>query len=251
MDQQPFNNQPPQNQGQNPPPVNSPFETPPASAPAPVAPPPQNMPPTQSFPAGGYQPVGMEPAKGKSSLILIIVLVIILILGGLVFASWEGWINLGSIQNLWKKSSTTTTTTPVSTTTTTTTNANDQQRKTDLANLKSALAKYYQANQSYPVAATLQKTLDPNNVLAVLIPTYISKLPTDPLSPTYYYGYLSDGKTYTITAVLEDKTDPTGIQQGTNYIYKVTNTSTETPSASSSSTSTSTNSSSSTTTTNQ
>lgn len=202
----------------------------------------QNQPPVQQ-PAtapqgqggnqpGGFEPTGMEPMSSpKSSWGLIIALVVVLFLGVLFFASWQGWISLGGIEKLWKKSDTTTTSTPVATDAT---NANDTTRKKDLVDLKAALKKYYQAQQSYPVAATSQKTSDATSALSVLVPTYIAELPIDPLSPTYYYGYKSDGKTFELTTVLEDKTTAGGTQVGTLYIYKVTDTSVETPAAASS-----------------
>lgn len=179
----------------------------------------------------GYQPTGMEQPQesGGKTWILIGVLLVILIVGGLVFASWEGWISLGGIEKLWKKSDTTTVETPTTIPTESTTNANDVIRKADLAKIKAALAKYYQANQAYPIATVMVKTADVSNVLTALVPTYLTKLPVDPLSPTKYYGYKSDGKSYELTTALEDLTDPAGIKTGTVVIYKVTNTSTETP----------------------
>jgi len=227
-----FGNQPPQggNQFQTPPPSSGPFEQPPGM--------------------GNYQQPGMQPAPsgGSKSWILIVLLVIVLILAGLVFASWQGWISLGGLEKYWGgKGKTSTTTTPTETTTepseTTTTEtktlSNDDQRKADLASIKSALQKYYQANNSYPSASIVQKTLDPNCVLnSALVPTYLSKLPVDPLTPTYYYGYMSDGKTFQLTAILEDKTDAAGIQVGNNFIYKVTDSSVETTSSSTESNST-------------
>lgn len=189
-----------------------------------------------------YQPVGNDPSGGgKKLLVLIIILVIILVLGGLFFASWQGWISLGGIEKYWKGTPATNTNVNANTNTSTV-NANDKQRKTDLANIKTALTAYFQANQSYPVATVEEKTSDPNSTLNVLIPTYLASLPVDPLSPAKYYGYQSDGKTYTLTAVLEDVTDPLGIQVGNFYIYKVTNTSVETPQATNSNANSNTNS---------
>lgn len=180
---------------------------------------------------GGFEPTGMEPASAhKSSWGLIIALIVILFLGVLVFASWQGWINLGSVSKLWNKSETPAPAPVV----TDITNANDTLRKSDLADLKAALKAYYQANQTYPVATTTLKTSDAASALSVLVPTYMTKLPVDPLSPTYYYGYKSDGKTFEITAVLEDKTTTGGTQVGALYLYKVTDTSVETPATSSS-----------------
>ena len=246
---QPFNNpaQPPQNQPVAP--AGGPFEQP--TQPVVPQPQPQSQPQPPGDPNQPPSPYGfqsMEPPHegGGKTWILIVVLLIVLILGGLVFASWEGWISLGGVESLWKKDKTTSTetasTTPTntSTTTKTTTNTNDATRKSDLASIKAALKKYYQANQAYPIATAVQKTSDATTALKVLVPTYIAKLPVDPLSPTKYYGYKSDGKTFELTCVLEDTTDPAGIKTGTLYIYKVTDTSTETSTTSSQTTTDST-----------
>lgn len=205
-----------------PPPISSnPFET---------TPPP--VPPV----SGPMQPSSdqgmMEPAGPKSSLPLIIVLAILIVLGGLFFASWMGWITLFGLEKLWTGSKPTTpvveqTEPPVSNV-----NVNDAKRKEDLANLKTALKAYYTAKQSYPVAATTEKTLD-SVALKVLVPDYIAALPVDPSSPTYYYGYKSDGTTFELTCILEDTNDPAGITSGTNFLYHVTSETTETPSTSS------------------
>lgn len=189
------------------------------------------MPPVgQSQVPGPMQGGQMEPAPaGKSKTWLLIgLLVIVLVLGGVVFASYEGWINIGFLNTLLGKSTTTTTKTKE------TAKTNDDVRKADLISIKDALKKYYQANQAYPVAATTDKTSDSSSVLKALVPTYLASLPTDPVA-TRYYAYTSDGKTFTLTAVLDDTTDPAGIKSGNYYLYKVTDTSTETPTSSSSS----------------
>jgi len=179
-------------------------------------------------PGAGFEPPNMQPApSGGKTWILWIILLIFLILGGLFFASWEGWISLGGLEKYWKKTTPTTMTTAPTVSTAT---ANDNTRKADLANIKDALKKYYQANQSYPIASSLQKTSESSNALTVLVPTYIAKLPLDPLSPSYYYGYTSSGKTFELTARLEDTTDPAAIKTSdTIYLYKVTDSSVETP----------------------
>lgn len=210
-----------------------PLQTPPENIPpaqpaqpAPSSQPSQSVPPTDS--GIGFQPTSMQPAPGGSSKswISIVVLLVILIIGGLVFASWQGWISLGGIEKYWKK---TETVTPIPKPVPTA-KENDQTRKSDLKNIKDALKKYYQANQNYPTASSTQKTSDANNALTVLVSADIASLPLDPLSPTYYYGYISDGKTFEITARMEDITDPLAIKVNDNlYIYKVTDTSTETP----------------------
>ena len=189
------------------------------------------MPPTQVPQGQGYQDAGMEPQGGKSKTWLLIgVLVVILVLGGLVFASWMGWISLGPIDKFLGKTGTS------DTSETAVANAKDDAtRKADLLKIKDALKAYYQATQSYPVSATVDKTNDPNTVLKVLVPTYLPSLPTDPVS-TKYYGYTSDGKTFSLTSVLDDTTDLSGLKVGNYFIYKVTDTSTETPAAASTTT---------------
>lgn len=213
-----------------------------AVPPDPLAPP---VAPAASEPLiteGQSQSLTMEtPGSGKKTMVLVIVLIILIILGGVILASFAGWINLGGIEKLWGGGSTsapsTETTTPT-TPTPTTTNQNDLQRKTDLANIKTALKKYYQAKQAYPEATAVQKTSDTDTALKVLVPDYLTQVPVDPLSPQNYYGYKSDGKTFELTAVLEDTTDPAGIKTGNIYLYKVTDSSAETLSASSSSSAT-------------
>ncbi len=235
--------------GQNLPPVNQ-ANTPPAQpsgwAPTPASPAPSMAPPPASPPAsnpfeatpppvppvsGPMSPMGndqeiMEPAPNKSSVFLIIILIILIVAGGLFLASWKGWVNLGSISKLWKGTTKTTTIAPTPAPVTNVVNTNDAKRKEDLANLKAALKNYYTAKKSYPIAATGEKTNTPV-ALKVLVPDYIAAIPVDPLDPTYYYGYKSDGKTFELSAVLEDKTDPAGITVGSNFLYKVTDISAE------------------------
>jgi hypothetical protein len=138
-----------------------------------------------------------------------------------------GWLNFGKLFGSKPKP------TPSVTTPIVVVNKNDATRKTDLINLKTALKKYYNAKQSYPTSITLSKTSDPDSPLKVLVPDFIASLPIDPLSPNNYYGYKSeDGKTFEITAVLEDKSDQAGIVVGTLFLYKVTDSSSDTPSTS-------------------
>jgi len=229
-----FGNQP--QGGYQPPPQPPPSQPPPPPPPQQGGPfeQPGQQPPPQ--PPPGYQQPGMQPPSGGGgkTWVLIIILILILIIGGLVFASWQGWISLGGIEKLWKKSSAPTTTPTPTKTEDELAKERDATRKSDLGKIKDALKKYYQANQSYPEAKTVQETSDPNCVLnSTLVPTFLDRLPVDPLV-TNYYGYTSDGRTFELTAALEDKTDASGIQVGTYYIYKVTDTSVETPSASNS-----------------
>lgn len=194
----------------------------PPQTPPPGGPPMGNQPPIGQ----GFEPVGMEPQHGGGKTwILIIILLILLILGGVVFAAWEGWLNWGPLNKLLGK------TTSSETATTTTTEKpvdNDTTRKKDITTIKDALKQYYQANQTYPISTTVDKSNSPTTILNALVPTYLKSIPQDPVS-SRYFGYKSDGKTFELTAVLDNTSDPAGIKSGNYYIYRVTDTSTETP----------------------
>jgi hypothetical protein len=215
---------------QGPMPQGGPYEAPPQM--------PGNVPPGgQQF---NYQAgPGMEEPSGGGgkSWILIIILLIILIIGGVLFASWQGYIHIGFLDNLFGNK---TSETPVETPTTepTPTVSNDTIRKSDLSQIKLALKQYYQANQAYPISTkSPDKTSDSDSALKVLVPNYITTLPADPLSPTNYYAYKSDGKIFELTCVLEDQIDPAGMMVGTFFIYRVTDSSVEAPVSSSGTTS--------------
>lgn len=101
----------------------------------------------------------------------------------------------------------------------------DNKRKQDLTTLQTYIESYFADKGSYPLATTPEKLTDTTSSISIaLVPTYATMLPTDPkASEGYYYGYNSvDGKSYQITARLEDTTDPSGIFVGSVYLYKVT-----------------------------
>jgi len=145
-------------------------------------------------------------------------------------ASWQGWIKIGFLDSFFNKKSAVTNSTSNSKSSTSA-NKNDSQRKTDLAAIKAALKTYYAKNAAYPIAEKTQKTSDADTALKALVPDFIAKLPVDP-NPANYYSYKSDGKTFEMTCVLEDKSDLNGITVGNILIYKVTNDSSETPTSS-------------------
>lgn len=162
---------------------------------------------------------------------------LILVIGILVFISWKGWISLGgpatpkptgSISARPSSSvSPSIQTSPSPELTSSpevTTNINDQTRKADLSRIKTALDKYGQANNKFPESAVVIRTSETNSLLAqALVPQYLDKLPDDPLAPQYYYGYTSDGLSYELTCILEDKTDPEGNWIGNKiFLYKLT-----------------------------
>jgi hypothetical protein len=99
----------------------------------------------------------------------------------------------------------------------------DAQRKTDLSIIAKGLEGYFTANSKYPVATKSEKIFATSGTIySSLTPTYISTTPIDPSDPTYYYGYESDGKSYKLSAVLEDKTDSEGKVVGSINLYFLT-----------------------------
>lgn len=180
-----------------------------------------------------------EPAQHSSSMSYVIMIFLILVLagGGILFSAWKGWISLGGLFESKDEGKVVATSSPqispaispqMSASPTSspqiTSNVNDETRKKDLANISKALKNYFLAKSKYPLAPETIKTSDKTSVLAVeLAPTYIESLPQDPLSPDFYYGYKSDGQSFELTAVLEDKSDPSGVLTGKYNIYKITN----------------------------
>lgn len=210
--------------------------TPAYSAPAPVSsfgasPMPNLTGPTTAPSVQSSGPVMMESAKPKSNIWLFVVLGLIVVGGIIALGISMGW--FGGLLGAKVETSPSPTASPVVSTPVIVVNRNDAIRKTDLINLKTALGKYYSAKQSYPTSISISKTSDVDTPLKVLVPDYISSLPVDPLSPTNYYGYKSaDGKTFELTAVLEDQSDQAGTFVGNYFLYIVTDYSQETPSTS-------------------
>lgn len=96
----------------------------------------------------------------------------------------------------------------------------DEQRKADLDSIKEALLNYYAGEGQFPVSETLMLLVSGNALESKLVPTYLSLLPEDP-SMSKSYGYKSDGMTFTLTAVLDDTTDPEATVEGGKAIYNV------------------------------
>ncbi len=77
----------------------------------------------------------------------------------------------------------------------------DTQRKSDLAQLRNGLENYASANNGlYPAGLN-----NVNALCSVLVSSFISSCVSDPLVPTYNYGFFSsvDGTSYVIYAKLE------------------------------------------------
>jgi len=199
------------------------------SRPAPMPPNPTGVPPATPNQPSGPLPEEGGPRSPWATIMLMFILLVILILGVLIFISWKGWISLGGIEKLWGGGKTspspTISASPIAspspeTSPQITTNINDQTRKSDLSSIKTSLELYYADNNKFPESPTIIKTSDTGSVLAqALVPKYLNKLPDDPLTPRFYYGYESDGQTFELTCVLEDKTDLEGTLIGQYYIY--------------------------------
>lgn len=83
----------------------------------------------------------------------------------------------------------------------------DQQRMTDMQNLKGALSAYYEEHRSYPAAPVGDCPGKPPydnlaGLASILVPKDIKVIPKDPrpASCVYNYMYFSDGKNYAIMA---------------------------------------------------
>lgn len=101
--------------------------------------------------------------------------------------------------------------------------ARDLQRKADLGELKSALELYKGDHGSYPSSnRQISRTNDPHGALLVLTTKgYLASLPLDPLDPTNWYGYQSDGMGYELWSILEDEADPLAEDRGEYAIYRL------------------------------
>lgn len=122
--------------------------------------------------------------------------------------------------------------------------AHDAQRKSDLRQIKLALEQYYNDNGKYPQVGTCAYGTNGyvyslsggicggtggSNWISSLVPTYIAKLPVDPINNaiqpwnagnySYAYGNVSsDGQHYDLFTQLEATSDPQrcGVQ---DYLY--------------------------------
>ena len=100
---------------------------------------------------------------------------------------------------------------------------NDTQRKADLASVKTALVAYKTAHGSYPKSSAVIKLSTAGNVLAkALVPTYIAALPSDPTS-AQVYTYVSNGTTFTLSARLDNASDPAAVKVSGKILYNLKN----------------------------
>jgi hypothetical protein len=102
----------------------------------------------------------------------------------------------------------------------------DQTRKQDVTNILAALKNYKSKMGYYPVSSALLKlNTTENTIYRALVPTYITTLPQDPKSTDgWYYAYKSDGIKCSVSARLENQSDPEGtISNGVLLYLKYNN----------------------------
>jgi len=106
---------------------------------------------------------------------------------------------------------------------TATESSRDILRKTDLASIKSALLEYSSDNGYYPVSSSWSNINQASSqVASKLVPEYLASIPTDPKSAEgFYYGYKSDGKTFTLSARFENLNDSEISQFGDIWLHYV------------------------------
>ncbi len=93
----------------------------------------------------------------------------------------------------------------------------DAKRISDLGQIQLALELYYDSSSSYPVVSTHSTTSATYTLLSGhLAPTYIAKVPTDPRSQPFYYGYGGTSTAYILTAILE-KDDNSALLSDADY----------------------------------
>jgi len=100
----------------------------------------------------------------------------------------------------------------------------DNQRVKDLNDIGLAIDEYSKFNNNeYPVTSGYENISDENSYVYKLLRQdgYLRKKYEDPISGSYFYGYKSDGKSYELTAALEDKNDPRCENIGNYCIYKL------------------------------
>jgi hypothetical protein len=156
----------------------------------------------------------VKPAASPTKLIILIVVAAILVIGG-----YLAYTMLFSTKKSTDNSSGTTATA----TSTASAFADDESRKLDLIDIQQALLNYYAGTGQYPIASTMIYLNTAGNVVEkALVPAYFAALPTDPASPTKNYAYKSDGKTFSLTSVLDNAADPDGVPEAGLTLYKVT-----------------------------
>lgn len=189
------------------------------------------MPPDPNAVPGPQVPSGNapQPKSGSKLLPIILIILVIVVLAGASIAYFMNMISLPFLDNLLGRNQQTTDQNASNQTDQTTNQfPEDQQRKNDLAQIKSALEEYFTDTQKYPISKEVSKISEATSVVyKALVPKYLEEMPADPAAPTKYYGYKSaDGTSFELTAVLDNTGDSEGIKRGNYTFYVLTNNST-------------------------
>ncbi len=148
----------------------------------------------------------------KTKLIILVIVALIIIIGG--YLAYTKLLNPTTPTSTTSESTLTASVTPVNI-------SNDQVRKQDLKTIQQALLNLYAAENKYPVSNETIFLSGTTNVVAKALTNNLATIPVDP-DPQKNYGYKSDGKTFTLTAVLDDTSDPDGVLENGLYLMKVT-----------------------------
>ncbi len=109
----------------------------------------------------------------------------------------------------------------------------DEQRKRDLNILNQALQNYYREKGVYPKAETKLK-IEESEEFRQMLESYLPEGQdwnfADPRYPDFYYGYISDGENYELSARLENQNDEEGVSVGGIVLYFVTSSESYNPS---------------------
>lgn len=100
----------------------------------------------------------------------------------------------------------------------------DNQRVKDIGDISFAIDEYAKFNKNeYPVTNGYEKISDENSNVYKLLSQdgYLKKNYQDPLPGSYFYGYRSDGKSYELTAALEDSNDLRCKNIGNYCVYSI------------------------------
>lgn len=107
----------------------------------------------------------------------------------------------------------------------------DQIRVADMRMIQTLIEEIALQRGLYPYAPTVQHLDDPTATVTTALQNYEQSVTTfeDPLPEQYYYGYTSDGNSYTLTAVIEDPSLTTCTQTGSICLYTLSANSIPTP----------------------
>lgn len=167
------------------------------------------------------------PPKKRSLLPFLLIILFLALIGGGIFAYIQFFSPNSTSQSAPETQAPDSAATSSSSETTrvlpstTTQSGRDSQRKEDLVKIQTMVEAYFVDSKSYPIVATVEKLNSSSSIfLLALVPKYGANLPADPLDPDFWYGYKStDGKTYELSARLENTEDKDAVLVGSKYIY--------------------------------